>query len=539
MRFKLSTTYSIIKYSIDLELLLSSCIELLLDVLNLDLSTKEEKFRTIFSYGDAACIEMYHPDFLITQVISDIEQELLVLCQSQTNQMSILDIKNKIIIVKSNVQDKDIKAILNKWIRNIEPLKILFDYVSESYKYLLQRLLPLNPYKFGGCCVAIESSVKMISSMVPIEWVTGFGESYVGELENVYISDDFLKLLGKSDQELVVAEWQTDTFDSLQGYVINDILVPLCDITPYITKERLPAFYFKMLENVYSKDSAKYSCKRPDDFIKEAKKNSFVKLLGNLECNFYLKDDNLICNRYSHYFERVISHDSLKHVQNTHIYTNSHVADSDTVLGIYTPEKIGDNFHLLHWISSKENNDKCEHYHGDSPQNYDIKSVYALKPEYSFYFVRKYYEDILDSILCELNCSYILNRSFESAVNHEVDAIILCDNKIVIIEAKTRLSAKTIEDVIKKTKHLHPVWKETFPDVKVEYITIAQFSDNLDKTIDYFLPDKTRKTDFYTGLFRYRFNIKMQQFDGVEIKFISEPSYNKMRNALAKIIQSK
>ena len=107
MRFKLSTTYSIIKYSIDLELLLSSCIELLLDVLNLDLSTKEEKFRTIFSYGDEACIEKYHPDFLITQVISDIEQEFLVLCQSQTNQMSILDIKNKIIIVTKYQYYKD------------------------------------------------------------------------------------------------------------------------------------------------------------------------------------------------------------------------------------------------------------------------------------------------------------------------------------------------------------------------------------------------------------------------------------------------
>ena len=539
MKFKLCSKYSIIKYSIDLEQLLSSCIDLLLDIVSLLGYTNEDRFGAVFSYEEQNSDITNQSDSLIARVISDVEERMLTMCQSQVNQICLLDIKNKTILVSSDISIKDLKGILNKVITDIGPIKMLFNYVVDPHKDLLNRLLQLNPYKYGGTCVNIPYDMRMDSPILPVDWFEKIGDLYPTERDSIYLSDDFLCSLNTSIHEVEISECYLDCNDSMIGYVINRMFIPLCDITSHVNRNYMAAFYFKMIENIYSKENVKYSCKKPDDFIKEAKKNSFVKLLGNLECNFYLKDDNLICNKYSHYFERVISHDSLKHVQNTHIYTNSHVADTNTVLGIYTPEKIGDNFHLLHWISNKENDNKCEHYHGDNPKSYDIKSVYALKPEYSFYFVRKYYEDILDTILSELNCSYILNRSFESAVNHEVDAIILCDNKIVIIEAKTRLSAKTIEDAIKKTRHLHPVWKETFPDVKVEYITIAQFSDNLDKTIDYFLPDKTRKTDFYTGLFRYRFNIKMQQFDGVEIKFISEPSYNKMRNALAKIIQSK
>ena len=534
MKFKTNPKFSIIRYTIELEQLLSSYIDLLLDVICLDVKTKEEKFANIFSYKNEYNFDI---DSLvacfITTIINDIENKII--SQKLIGEILFWDLKNKTILIDKKTK---VKNILNNLIKEVGPIEILFSYVLEPYQDFLFKLLPLNPYKYGGCCVNVFNA-DMDYPIVPITWLPDQGNSFPIDSESIYVSSDFSKLLKTNDKELIVYEWYWDNNDDVQGYVINGILVPLCDITPYITKERLPAFYFKMVESVYSKDSAKYSCKKPDDFIKEAKNNNFVKLLGNLECNFYLKDDNLISNKYSHYFERVISHDSLNYVQNNHIYTNSHVADTNTVLGIYTPEKIGDNFHLLHWISNKENDNKCEHYHGDRPQKYDVKSVYALKPEYSFYFVRKYYEDILDAILFELNCSYILNRSFRSAVDHEVDAIILCDNKIVIIEAKTRLSAKTIEDAIQKIRRLHPVWKETFPDVKVEYITIAQFSDNLDKSIDYFLPEKARKTDFYTKLFRYRFNIKMQQFDGVEIKFISEPSYNKMRNALAKIIQSK
>lgn len=534
MKFKTNPKFSIIRYTIELEQLLSSYIDLLLDVIRLDVKTKEEKFANIFSYKNEYNFDI---DSLvacfITTIINDIENKII--SQKLIGEILFWDLKNKTILIDKKTK---VKNILNNLIKEVGPIEILFSYVLEPYQDFLFKLLPLNPYKYGGCCVNVFYA-DMDYPIVPITWLPDQGNSFPIDSESIYVSNDFSKLLKTNDKELIIYEWYWDNNDDVQGYVINGILVPLCDITPYITKERLPAFYFKMVESVYSKDSAKYSCKKPDDFIKEAKNNNFVKLLGNLECNFYLKDDNLISNKYSHYFERVISHDSLNYVQNNHIYTNSHVADSDTILGIYTPEKIGDNFHLLHWISSEENGDKYEHYHGDRPENYDVKSVYALKPKYSFYFVRKYYEDILDAILFELNCSYILNRSFRSAVDYEVDAIILCDNKIVIIEAKTRLSAKTIEDVIQKIRRLHPVWKETFPDVKVEYITIAQFSDNLDKSIDYFLPEKARKTDFYTKLFRYRFNIKMQQFDDVTIKFIAEPSYNKMRNALAKIIQSK
>jgi hypothetical protein len=50
MKFKTNPKFSIIRYTIELEQLLSSYIDLLLDVICLDVKTKEEKFANIFSY---------------------------------------------------------------------------------------------------------------------------------------------------------------------------------------------------------------------------------------------------------------------------------------------------------------------------------------------------------------------------------------------------------------------------------------------------------------------------------------------------------
>ena len=167
---------------------------------------------------------------------------------------------------------------------------------------------------------------------------------------------------------------------------------------------------------------------------------------------------------------------------------------------------------------------------------YQAKMVYALKPEYSFYFVRKYFEDILELVLKELDVRYLLNRSLASSTDHQVDAILVANNKLLILEAKTRLSVKTIEDSIKKAERLYPIWQETFPNALVEYITIAQFSDDVIGAIKYFLHENAKHIDAETGLFAYDFDIKLTQFENFKIKFVSEPTYAKLKGTISKLI---
>lgn len=531
MKFKTYPKFSIVRYTIELELLLSSCIDLLLDVIHLDVKNKEEKFANIFSYRNE-----YNSDVdslttcLITTIINDIENEII--SQNLIKEILFWDLKNKTILIKNNT---NIRNVLNNLIKQAEPIKKLFGYVSQPYQSLSCKLLELNPYKYGGYSIDVVTS-EMSCPILPITWLANSGNLYPIDSDGIYISNVFLDLLKVKEDEFVIHEWHLDNNDAIQGYVINDRLIPLCDITSHVSEISLPYFYFDMIENVFSKEGQGYLCHKPENFREDAKNNDFVKILGNLECNFYLKDDTLISDRYMHYFEKVVSVDSLKHFQNTHIYTNSNVDASNTLLGIYTSEKINNNFHLIHWISRQKDGDLYNHYHTDLPMEYQAKMVYALKPEYSFYFVRKYFEDILELVLKELNVRYLLNRSLASSTDHQVDAILVANNKLLILEAKTRLSVKTIEDSIKKAERLYPIWQETFPNALVEYITIAQFSDDVIGAIKYFLHENAKHIDAETGLFAYDFDIKLTQFENFKIKFVSEPTYAKLKGTISKLI---
>ena len=122
MKFKLCSKYSIIKYSIDLEQLLSSCIDLLLDIVSLLGYTNEDRFGAVFSYEEQNSDITNQSDSLIARVISDVEERMLTMCQSQVNQICLLDIKNKTILVSSDISIKDLKGILNKVITDIGPI---------------------------------------------------------------------------------------------------------------------------------------------------------------------------------------------------------------------------------------------------------------------------------------------------------------------------------------------------------------------------------------------------------------------------------
>ena len=182
MKFKLCSKYSIIKYSIDLEQLLSSCIDLLLDIVSLLGYTNEDRFGAVFSYEEQNSDITNQSDSLIARVISDVEERMLTMCQSQVNQICLLDIKNKTILVSSDISIKDLKGILNKVITDIGPIKMLFNYVVDPHKDLLNRLLQLNPYKYGGTCVNIPYDMRMDSPILPVDWFEKIGDLYMAKL---------------------------------------------------------------------------------------------------------------------------------------------------------------------------------------------------------------------------------------------------------------------------------------------------------------------------------------------------------------------
>ena len=84
----------------------------------------------------------------------------------------------------------------------------------------------------------------------------------------------------------------------------------------------------------------------------------------------------------------------------------------------------------------------------DAPENI----LNALKPEISFYFRSKFFEDYIYSILKEIDLKFTSNYHVLLKDNSpiEIDFLINVGNNIYIVEAKTKMSSHNIDAYEKK-----------------------------------------------------------------------------------------
>ncbi|MNT17308.1 hypothetical protein D3C72_1524510 [compost metagenome] len=237
-----------------------------------------------------------------------------------------------------------------------------------------------------------------------------------------------------------------------------------------------------------------------------------------------------------------MSFENLAHLKEYHFLLSPSIQD-ETALGVYSDEKKGTDYNLLHWFN--HDGEKSLHYYKNPvPEKKRKKLVSTLKPAICYYFLSKYFEDFIHEIFINNKYSFISNHSFfiENKEFTEVDFLVQTPQKLIYIEAKTKLTKLYIETFLKRASKLIDRFKPMYDaEINIEFLLVASFSDQSVVDYQYFIDSSGNKEDGYNiprnGLncIPYLFDVPIPDKEGKIIKVVAEPEFDKLQDIILKI----
>ena len=448
------------------------------------------------------------------------------------------------ILFVNQAEGSNAKQILISWLNKFNPIKRLFEVliVDDAIKNLESKLYPFINDTYYNKAVIVSRGVQMNSTIIPYEWVNlEECEEKIIDYEALWINNPWKEVIGdiQTPKEIIRKN------ESI-GLVLGSFVFPFININESIHKEFFPKYFWEMLVYVFSQHKHVKKIDRDlTSFVEACKDSDFCKILSFLNYNLYIKKGDVeIPQKYKAFFEEVYKIQRLKHLANYNFYTNiPNENNGQTLLGVYELEKKSTNYNLLHWINA--NNDTT-HKYSEVERDLDIQSssVYALRPSYSYYLVSRYFEDMFNCILKELECNYInnieLTKIGTNEIFIEIDSIVQkADGTLVYFENKTTLTKHNIEETITKIEKFQSLISVSYPYAKFEYVVIAPFCD---KTIEanylYFIKNDGVVEDREGSRQKlYKFTIPLAKFGEVSLNCIVEPEYEKMKELINSIIR--
>lgn len=358
--------------------------------------------------------------------------------------------------------------------------------------------------------------------------------------ESIWICDGWKEKIGVNDD----TEYGEITFDDniSYGIVIGEWMLPLNNIDEYVIPEAAQDYFWSMLNDVYAHRQSYASIYRDScsEFADALKNSDFALLMTKLQYNLYIpKSEQGIPDAYHKFFEDVYNIDMFEGKTNQVLFTGSHVEDQlknkQTMLGLYKTVKEDTEFNLRAWINADtEENQKLTT--GKGVQKVNIKTVYALKPHYSYYFCKDYFEDMFSDLLKECGFETLANfELFKSEVPNkcfiEIDNMVRKeDGTIVYVENKTTMNRYNIEDTLNEVARFQQVMAETYPNVKMEYLMVSLYhNQTIEEGYGFFTNAKGSSiTDFY---------VPVARFKDVVLHCVVEPEYDKLKEKIAHLLK--
>ena len=132
------------------------------------------------------------------------------------------------------------------------------------------------------------------------------------------------------------------------------------------------------------------------------------------------------------------------------------------MFGLYKTVKDNTEFNLRAWINVEtDNSQRLTTSNGE--EKVEIKTVYALKPYYSYYFCKDYFEDMFEDMLTESGITSLSNFELYKSDDPkncfiEIDKMVKkTDGSLVYIETKTTLNRYNIEDTLNEVVKFHQI----------------------------------------------------------------------------------
>lgn len=542
MKWACKNTLVISHYEINIENLLSPVYHLILDlhrspdekrkfhewvgeIFNIAEMTEQIKvLENVTEESFLVALSRYIEDFLYEQRSYLEKTEILLLYRSQS-----------ILIAPA----KTGKEALVSWIRKSGIIDKFLDLINNANITSLKKSLTnfLNKQYFGSSVKMTESSLK--GTFVPKSFVVNYKEQPIDE-ESIWICSKWKSKIGAQED----TQYNEVFIDGVDGIClsIGDWILPTVYIDDVVTSEASAEYFWAMLNDVYAQRVNKKSIYRDrcNDFVEALKYAEFANLMTNLQYNLYLpKSSTLIPAKYKSFFEEVYHIEQFKEEANQILFTGSHVTEQvenrQTMFGLYRTVKDNTEFNLRAWINVETNkSQKLTTSKGE--ENIEIKTVYALKPHYSYYLCKDYFEDMFADMLKESDIIDLGNFELYKSDTPdqcfiEIDKMVKKeDGTLVYIETKTTLNRYNIEDTLNEVTNFHQIMTMNYPNVQIEYLLVSLYhNETVEDRFSYFTNIEGNSVK--------DFKIPIARYNGVELHCIVEPEYVKLKGIMERLLK--
>lgn len=376
-------------------------------------------------------------------------------------------------------------------------------------------------------------SLEMIDVDIENIWIN-YEHELNSELDFDLNNDEYFVVVDKSSEDKRVI-----------GIKVNDhiLLKYNVDSKKYIKEENSNLFMWQLLKENYLRKRTQtflYDTELIHNFKEKSKEGEFNKLLCNLKHNLYIDRNVPIKADYKCFFQEFIILKNLNDLSNFNFFLPDENVEKE-LLGIYTEQKIGKKYNLLHYLKHKDDK-HTEGFVNSEPQKKEKLKVHILKAELSFYLVEKYYEDLIEDLLKELKLDFVSN--VELCINGvskaEFDFVIFKDNKFYFLEAKTTLTKDIVYDTSKKysdnIEYLKQITNTNLQDFT--FILLGFLSDQNIDNYRHFFTDQTYNTpreEF--AVTPYKFKLPFFGHQDLALECIAEPELLKLKEFIKEICQ--
>lgn len=553
MRLHSKSNYTCFTYKINMEELISSIYHLVVDIF-MERQNGQQFYECITDLfnideicGNKHLTESTEKDSFLFDIVAFLEDGLYSTFNyfSRTN-VFLLYRERNLIIIKGTNKKSDAQKVMSNWIREYKPIERIFDVIKDSIlQKHKERICSLLTDANYSKIVKIEREEVLESTLIPKEWFNfdTFRNDPI-DISSIWINKDLTSIVGKISE--IGLNELTHINDKNICLILGDYILPLNNIDDYIVKKNAVDYFWSMLKEVYApaeRVAPVVRKKQYEPFIEKCKESDFCKLLSFLHHNLYIKGtEKNIPSQFTHLFEEVYSISGLEHLSNFCFYTGiPSTTSSQTLLGVYEYKKSSSEYNLLNWVNHGKN-DKHKITRCDNCFDKESQKVYALLPQYSYYFMSRYFEDVFTEILKELKCDYVTNVHLSKTSDPqndfiEIDALVKSNNRIVYFENKTTLSKFNIDDTICKIEKFHSFILEAYPDLSFEYIIISPYCDETIKESYWYFAKEGHKVREDIKHYTYDFEIPLAKFDNISLRCIVEPEYEKMKTLINSIIR--
>jgi hypothetical protein len=419
----------------------------------------------------------------------------------------VLSNENKFNINKINLSIKEdlfniIKDLINKRITIDVSNYPILKSIIQSYKF--NNVFNIDPIIKDIVCLPVSSNLSAYEEMDL-------------EMEDVILKDNFIKTASKISTNCKYRILFKD--GKLQGFCLNQVYwyFDFNDIKDKIYQSDKLKWLFLTRhltkKNSNSEKVSKSHQKIKSEFISKFKNSSFTATISDLTDWYYLTSDKELPSELFKYFEsnQIFHKISNEKFKDKAFVTN--LSNKGTAIGFYNHNHTGETpNNLEYWVSLEKKDDKINVKHFPPNPNYAPRriEVKTLKPEFSFYLIKIFFEDFIEEILKQLKANKLIKdyiRNFDFQVdNREIDFFVcLNDFKIIKIEAKKTLSKYNIDE--QKRKDEKQYLEDKFKIISDYFLVGFKSDKTVRNTYHYFIGSEdinSNDLDFKIPLFNTR-----------------------------------